>query len=99
LNLNRLSFASTIIFVFVSGYLGYLLFKRIKMPAPGLTGSLAANAIAASLGIEFEVIPIQVNFLLQALIGIIVGSQFNREKIKQIKSLALFHTICILRQQ
>jgi membrane AbrB-like protein len=89
LNLNRLSFASTIIFVFVSGYLGYLLFKRIKMPAPGLTGSLAANAIAASLGIEFEVIPIQVNFLLQALIGIIVGSQFNREKIKQIKSLAL----------
>ena len=86
---KELSLGLTLILVYIIGYLGYILFKRFKIPAAGLTGSLAANAIASLLGVNFAEIPTCINILLQISIGIIAGSQFGKERNKQIKLLAL----------
>ncbi|MGB4438614.1 MAG: AbrB family transcriptional regulator, partial [Sedimentibacter sp.] len=75
--------------MFVLGFIGFKLFEFIKIPAPALTGSLFTNAIATSMGANWVNIPIEINIFLQILIGIMIGSQFNNDKIKQIKNLAL----------
>lgn len=89
MNTDELSLLTTIISVTVIGYLGYLLFRKVKMPAAGLTGSLFANAVITALGVKWASLPIALNIFLQTIIGVMIGSQFNKEKIKQIKKLAL----------
>lgn len=86
---KELSLGLTLILIIIIGYLGYLLFKRFKIPAAGLTGSLAANAAASLLGVNFAELPVWIGILLQISIGIMAGSQFSKEKNKQIKALAL----------
>ncbi len=79
----------TILSVIIIGYIGYKVFKKFKMPAPGLTGSLFANAIVTAIGAKWSNIPTLFNLFLQIMIGIMVGSQFNKEKVKQIRKLAI----------
>lgn len=86
---KELSLGLTLILVYIIGYFGYLLFNRFKIPAAGLTGSLAANAAVNLLGVNFAVLPVWIGVLLQIAIGITAGSRFSKEKNKQIKALAL----------
>lgn len=86
---NELSLSVTILLILLLGFIGYLLFKAIKLPAPGLTGSLVINAAATSLGVKWAGIPMEIIILIHSLIGIMVGSQFGKDKIKQLRVIAL----------
>ena len=86
---KELSLGSTLILIYIIGYLGYIIFKKIKIPAAGIAGSLAANAAVSLLGVNFAELPAFINVLFQISIGIIVGSQFSKERNKHIKALAL----------
>ena len=86
---SELSLYVTIPSVIIIGFTGYKLSKKLKIPAPGLTGSLLANAAITASGVKWASVPVVFNLLLQVMIGIMVGSQFNKEKVKQIKIVAL----------
>jgi len=87
MNINE-SAPITIVLIFIIGHIGYSVFKFIKIPAPALTGSLVANAIVTSLGVKWADVPILVIVFLQAMIGIMMGVRFSKDRIKQIKKLA-----------
>lgn len=78
----------TLFLVIIIGFIGYLIFKYLKMPAPALTGSLVTNAIATSLGVVWAEIPVLIIVLLQSMIGMMMGVRFSKDRIKQIKKLA-----------
>jgi len=78
----------TLFLVFLIGFIGYHIFRFFNMPASALTGSLVANAVVTSLGAKWADIPILVIVFLQAMIGIMMGARFSKDRIKQIKRLA-----------
>lgn len=86
--------SKTLFFIFIIGLTGYKVFKILKIPSPALTGALFANAITSVLGIKWVELPSGFNVFLQILIGIMVGSQFNKDTIKTLKKY-LFQGIII----
>lgn len=86
---KELSLGTTLILIYIIGYIGYIIFKKIKIPAAGIIGSLVANAAVSLLGVNFAELPVFISVLLQITIGIIAGSQFSKERNKQIKALGL----------
>lgn len=89
MNIPIMTTVLTITATFLLGCVGYYIFNAIHMPAPGLTGALVINAIVTSLGAPWSKLPIGIILVLQIMIGIMIGSQFNKEKFKQIKKLAI----------
>lgn len=69
---------------FLGGWVGY----KLKIPAGTLIFSLLAVA-GVKLLMKFEVgtIPTSINFITQSLIGVIIGSQFNRNVLEEISKM------------
>ncbi len=71
------------------GYLGYRGFRYFDLPAAGLVGAMFATATAAILGFPWVSVPPYFNVLLQAIVGIMIGSKIGRESIAILRSLIL----------
>ena len=79
----------TLLVLYAIGYVGYLIFRGFNLPAPGLIGAMVGTAVAAILGFPWGEIPELVNVALQALVGIMIGSRFDQESVKRLKTLFL----------
>ncbi len=71
------------------GYLGYRGFKHFDLPAAGLVGAMFATALAAILGFPWVEVPQWINVLLQAVVGVMIGSKIGRESLTILRSLLL----------
>ena len=81
--------ALTILLTFALGYAGFLLFKKLRVPAAAILGSMAVNIFPTALGVNWAAYPTILNVLVQAIVGIMIGCMFNRDKLLQIKKMAL----------
>jgi membrane AbrB-like protein len=81
--------ALTILLTFTFGYAGFLLFNKLRVPAAAILGSMAVNIIPTALGANWAAYPSALNVAVQAIIGTMIGCMLNREKLLQIKKLAL----------
>lgn len=75
--------------IYVIGYIGYKVLDYIKVPAPGLIGTMVIVGILSSKGVPWAEIPFFVRFALQVIIGIAVGMRFSKEKIREIKTFII----------
>ncbi len=83
------SLALTLGLVYGLGYLGYRGFKYFNLPAAGLVGAMFATAVVAVLGFPWGPIPPMVNVVLQAVVGVMIGSKIGRETVTILRSLIL----------
>ena len=81
--------ALTILLTFALGYAGFLLFKKLRVPAAAILGSMAVNIVPTALGANWAAYPTVLNVIVQAVIGTMIGCMLNRDKLLQIKRLAL----------
>jgi len=64
-------------FVFLVGFLGFLLFLKLGTPVPGFLGSLFAVSILNVAGYYPEFSIYIFSFLAQAAVGVMIGRQIN----------------------
>ena len=79
----------TLVVSFVFGIIGYFVFQKAKVPAPALTGSMVANSIATAMGMPWGHFPRDILVLVQIVMGIMLGSMLSKEKVTQMKRLAV----------
>ena len=76
--------------VFLTGLLGFLLARRLKVPCPGLIGSIFATGILNAGG-YYPALSLQpVSFLAKAATGVMMGRQIDRQLIVRIKGIACY---------
>jgi len=77
----------TILMIFVFGYCGYRIFDFFNIPAAGLVGAMFVVAALSVFGFPFTDVPQQINTVLQAMVGIMIGSRFDRKSFELLRSL------------
>lgn len=76
--------------VFAVGGMGFLAFRRLKLPNPGLLGSMFFTGILNIAGF-FPAFPGRVvAFISNAMIGIMLGRQIDRRVVSRIRDVAKF---------
>ncbi|MDR2739329.1 MAG: AbrB family transcriptional regulator [Treponema sp.] len=70
------------------GIAGWLLFKKIKIPAPAILGSLVFLGAAGVFGITFTLPPL-LRPILSVILGIILGLRFNLKNKGILKEILL----------
>ncbi|MFO7941452.1 MAG: AbrB family transcriptional regulator [Bacillota bacterium] len=69
------------------GYLGYRIFNHFDLPAAGLVGAMFATAAASVVGFSWAPVPGWINILLQAVVGVMIGSKIGRESLSLLRTL------------
>ena len=86
----RLEHLRGFLFVFFIGFLGFLLFRRLKVPIPSFLGSFVATG-ALNLAGYFPEFDIRVfSFLARASTGAFLGKQINRGFLVHVKGIAVY---------
>lgn len=82
--------------MYLLGYAGYIILSVLRIPAPGLIGTMVIVGFLASKGVPWPEIPSYVRFILQVVVGITVGMRFSKKNTKQIKSFLLPGIIIVI---
>jgi membrane AbrB-like protein len=75
---------------FAVGYAGYVVFRRLKVPNPGLLGSMFFTGMMNVMGYYPYFTIGTVSFASNMLIGVMLGRQINRNGIKRIRGILKF---------
>lgn len=68
------------------GYFGYIVAKKLMMPAPGMVGSMIAVGIF-NVTIGHAYLPVEIKLITQAISGAFIGVQVYKEDVMQIRKL------------
>ena len=73
--------------LFLLGVFSRLIFSRLRMPVPGMLGTIVVIGFLRVMQVPLPVAPPYFSTLMQVLMGIYVGSKVNQESIKTIKQM------------
>lgn len=89
---NLTDLMAMLVFALIGGFIGY----KLKIPAGTLIFSLMAVAGLKLIKGDAGSVPPIVNFLSQSLLGLILGSQFNRTVIEEISKMWGYMLLSVL---
>ncbi len=80
---------SYLVLLHLAGGVGYLLIKRLHIPAGALIGSLLAAMVFNALYPAIPTYPKELRLGIQILSGMVIGARFTQEDIKTLKTMVL----------
>ena len=79
-----------LVFVFAVGFAGFLVFRRLKTPSPGLLGSIFATGLLNAAGYYPALDTGTLSFLAKTATGTMLGRQINRQLFERVKGIVPF---------
>lgn len=67
--------------------IGYLLFSKLRLPAPAIMGPMICIGILQISGLGLHELPLTLIGVFQIIIGLSVGSKINHNKLQDIKNI------------
>jgi membrane AbrB-like protein len=79
--------AAAFCITYAVGYAGYRIFKFLRVPNPGLLGSMMLTGVLSATG-YYPVFPVDVvSFVAKTSTGIMLGRQIDRQTMRKIRSM------------